>query len=270
MAQTQEWTIQSRQGGMRFVNEWPREGAEWIALLCHGYGEHIGRYGHVAEALRAAGAVVVGPDHEGHGRSEGERALIADYEMVLDDLHAVAAHAAQRHPGLPVALIGHSMGGMIAAEYAQRYGHELRALVLSGPMFGSRAVLAQLLAMDPIPEIPLDPATLSRDPAVGKAYAEDPLVWHGPFKAVTLKAMLAAMAHIESGPSLGVLPTLWIHGEADPLVPLAETRPMMEKLRGTRFEEKIYPGAMHEVFNETNKDEVIADVIDFVRRRLFK
>jgi alpha-beta hydrolase superfamily lysophospholipase len=270
MLDAQEWTLTSRQGGLRYVKVWPRDGAQWIALLAHGYGEHIGRYGHVAEALRAAGAVVVGPDHEGHGRSEGERALIADYDRVCDDLHAVAEKAAQAYPGLPVVLIGHSMGGMIAADYAQRYGRESAALVLSGPMFGTRAVLAELLAMDPVPDIPLDPATLSRDPAVGRAYAEDPLVWHGPFKAVTLKAMLAAMARIESGPSLGALPTLWIHGEADPLVPLAETRPMMEKLRGTRFEEKLYPGAMHEVFNETNKDEVIADVIDFVRRQLFE
>lgn len=268
MAQSQEWTVQGRQGGQRYVKAWPREGAEWIALLAHGYGEHIGRYGHVADALRAAGAAVAGPDHEGHGRSDGERALIADYDPVIEDLHAVAQRVAQQYPGLPMVLIGHSMGGMIAAYYAQRYGRELAALVLSGPMFGTRDVLTQLLAMDPIPDIPLDPATLSRDPAVGKAYAEDPLVWHGPFKALTLKAMLAAMDRVEAGPSLGDLPTLWIHGEADALVPLAETRPMMEKLRGTRFEEKIYAGAMHEVFNETNKAEVIADVIAFVRRHL--
>jgi alpha-beta hydrolase superfamily lysophospholipase len=269
MAPTQEWTFESRQAGMRFVREWPApRQATWIALVCHGYGEHIDRYAHLADALRSAGAVVVGPDHEGHGRSDGERAAIADYDNVLEDLHVVAQRASQAHPGLPLVLIGHSMGGMIAAYYAQRYGHVLHALVLSGPMFGTREMLAMLLAMDPIPDIPLDPASLSRDPLVGQRYAADPLVWHGPFKAATLKAMLAAMERIESGPSFGDLPAFWIHGEADPLVPLAATRPMMEKLRGTHFEEKIYPGAMHEVFNETNKDEVIGDVIDFVRRQL--
>jgi alpha-beta hydrolase superfamily lysophospholipase len=161
------------------------------------------------------------------------------------------------------------MGGMIAARYAQRYGSELAALVLSGPMFGSRAVLEQLLAMDPIPDIPLDPAMLSRDPAVGQVYSDDPLVWHGPFKAPTLRAILRMMDTIEAANAPGDLPMLWLHGATDPLVPMAETRPMMHRLRGSHYEEKIYAGAMHEVFNETNKNEIIGDVIDFVRRHLF-
>lgn len=266
MADFKEWTIQSKKGASRYVREWPHENASWIALLSHGYGEHIGRYGHVADALHAAGAWVVGPDHEGHGRSGGEPVRIDDFGPVLDDLHAVAGRTAGEKPGLPMVLIGHSMGGMIAAGYAQRHGRELAALVLSGPMFGAREVLQQLMAMDPIPEIPLDPGLLSRDPEVGQAYAADPLVWHGAFKQPTLRAMTAAMAAIEAGPSLGELPTLWIHGENDMLVPLDATRPMMAHLRGSRFEEKIYAGAMHEVFNEINRDEVIADVIGFIRR----
>jgi alpha-beta hydrolase superfamily lysophospholipase len=266
MADIKEWSIQSKTGSPRYVRVWPNETASWIALLSHGYGEHIGRYDHVAHALRTAGAAVVGPDHEGHGHSGGEPARIDDFEVVVDDLHLAAERALEEHSGLPMALIGHSMGGMIAARYAQRHGRELKALVLSGPMFGAREVLGQLMALDPIPDIPLDPAVLSRDPSVGKAYASDPLVWHGPFKRPTLQAMTAAMDTIEAGPPLGNLPTLWIHGESDLLVPLEATRPMMAQLRGQTFEEKIYAGAMHEVFNETNREEVIADVIGFIRR----
>ena len=133
-------------------------------------------------------------------------------------------------------------------------------------MFGAREGLTQLMALDPIPDIPLDPAILSRDPAVGQAYAADPLVWHGPFKGPTLKAMMAAMDKIAADPSFGDLPTLWMHGESDLLVPLDATVPMMEHLQGKLFEKKIYPGAMHEIFNETNRDEVIADMIAFIRR----
>lgn len=268
MASAQDWTLQSANGGERHVREWPNPKADWIALLAHGYGEHIGRYDHVADALHAAGAAVFGPDHEGHGRSAGEQALIADFDAVIDDLHAVAVRAGKKHPGRPVVLIGHSMGGMIAARYGQRFGRELAALVLSGPMFGTWELLKQLLAMDPIPEFPLDPATLSRDPAVGQAYAADALVWHGGFKRTMLKAMTVAMEAAEAGPTLGDLPTLWIHGEADPLVPLDATRPMMAHLRGKHFKEKIYPGAKHEVFNEINRDEVIGDVIAFIRKAL--
>lgn len=263
-----EWSFKDSIGEARHVREWANPGADWIALLSHGYGEHIGRYDALAAALCKAGAVVLGPDHRGHGRSGGERVLIEDFEVIVDDLHTVARQARNNHPDLPTVLIGHSMGGMIAGRYGQHHGAELAALVLSGPMFGSREVLAKLAAMNPIPEKPIDPAVLSRDPAVGKAYIEDPLVWHGGLNKPTIQAMMAAMDAIESGPSLDRLPLFWIHGASDPLVPMASTRPMIEHLRGEVYEERIYPGAMHEIFNETNRDEVIRDVIGFVHYAL--
>jgi alpha-beta hydrolase superfamily lysophospholipase len=267
MPETTQWTINGQRGRIT-VQEWPNEHARWLAVLAHGYGEHIGRYGHVAQALHRAGAAVIGPDHQGHGKSEGERAQIEDFEKVVTDLHTVTLQALEKYSGLPVVLIGHSMGGMIAGRYGQRYGDELTALVLSGPMFGGRALVQQLLSLDPIPEIPLDPAALSRDPSVGEAYASDPLVWHGPFKRPMLVAMKRELDIIDAGPSYGNLPLLWIHGELDPLVPLAATRPVIEHLRGDRFEEHVYPGALHEIFNETNQNEVIADAIAFVQRVL--
>jgi alpha-beta hydrolase superfamily lysophospholipase len=269
MGETMQWAIDGQHGRIN-VREWPNEGAQWLAVLAHGYGEHIGRYNHVAEAFRKAGAAVVGPDHQGHGTSEGERALIEDFEDVVTDLHTVTLRASEKYHHLPVVLIGHSMGGMIAARYGQRYGHELAALVLSGPMVGARALVEQLLSLDPLPDIPLDPHALSRDPSVGEAYASDPLVWHGPFKRPMLGAMKRELDTIDAGPSYGNLPLLWIHGELDPLVALASTRPVIEFLRGSSFEEHIYPGAQHEVFNEINRAEVLTDVVSFVQRMLFQ
>jgi alpha-beta hydrolase superfamily lysophospholipase len=268
MEKVMEWMLDSPQGEHRYVREWPNPKAAWIALLAHGYGEHIGRYGHVAEALREAGAAVLGIDHQGHGRSGGERVWIEDFEVVVDDLHRVALTAFDKYPDRPMVLIGHSMGGLIAARYAQHHGAELTALVLSGPMFGARPILEQLVAMVPIPEIPIDPAALSRDPAVGKAYANDPLIWHGAFRHATLNAMIATMNQVQEGPCLGPLPLLYLHGEADMLVPLAATRPVIERLRGAVYESKFYPGAMHEVFNEINRGEVLQDLIGFIRRFL--
>ena len=84
-------------------------------------------------------------------------------------------------------LIGHSMGGMIAARYAQLHGDELTAVVLSGPVIGEFALLDVLLAPDGDLDVAIDVATLSRDDAVGAAYAADPLVWHGPFKRPTVR-----------------------------------------------------------------------------------
>ncbi|MEU7900140.1 lysophospholipase [Nonomuraea sp. NPDC049152] len=247
---------------------WPGEHPRYLAVLVHGYGEHIGRYEHVAAALVAHGAAVYGPDHRGHGRSEGERVLIEDFEDVVTDVHAVTERAMADHPGVPVVVIGHSMGGLIATRYAQRYGDALAALVLSGPVIGTWEAIDVLLSLDEMPDIPIDPATLSRDLSVGAAYAEDPLVWHGPFRRPTIAAFATTMETIAKAGSLGPLPTLWIHGEEDPLVPLAGSRRGIEAVRGDDLTEVIYPGARHEVFNETNKEEALAEVTAFIDRAL--
>src|SRR3954453_3491694 len=252
--------------GHLVVHTWDREDPRYIALISHGYGEHARRYEHVATALVADGAAVYAPDHHGHGLSEGERALADNLEGAVEDLHLVHEQAAADNPGPPGVLIGHSMGGLIAARYGQRYGSELSALVLSGPAVGGNPEIEALAQMDPIPDVPIDPEVLSRDPAVGQAYAEDPLVYHGPFRLETLMGFGAAVAAVAEGGDFGALPTLWVHGEEDALVPVKYTRPAIENIAGEHFEQHIYPGARHEIFNEINRDEVIADVLEFLNR----
>jgi alpha-beta hydrolase superfamily lysophospholipase len=239
----------------------------YVALLCHGYGEHLGRYEHVAVRLMADGAVVYAQDHLGHGESEGERVLITDFERVVEDFHLLHERALDEHPGLPVVLIGHSMGGMIAARYVQRYGDELACVVLSGPVLGQWAALGALLPLAEMPDVPIDPATLSRDPAVGEAYVADPLVWHGPFKKPTVEALANCLSNIAASGSVD-RPLLWLHGEEDQLVPYTGTRTGWPSLAGSQAEEKSYSGARHEIFNETNQDEVLDDVVAFVHRHL--
>jgi alpha-beta hydrolase superfamily lysophospholipase len=265
MADAREWTYDGVQGKLA-ARTWtgPGEPAR-VVLLAHGYGEHAGRYEHVADRLVADGAAVHAVDHVGHGRSEGERVHVTDFEDVVTDLHTLDQAARRDHPGLPVVLLGHSMGGLIAARYAQRYGDTLAALVLSSPLVGSWAAAAQLLALDELPDLPLDITTLSRDPAVGERYAADPLVWHGPFKRPTLQAIERGLEAVAAGPSLGDLPLMWIHGEADPLVPIDGSRAGIEHLRGPHYVERTYPGARHELFNELNADAVLTEVADFVR-----
>jgi alpha-beta hydrolase superfamily lysophospholipase len=242
---------------------WNPDKPKRIVVLVHGYGEHAGRYEHVADRLVADGAVVYAPDHRGHGRSGGEPALIRDMETIVDDVAVVVDRARGEHPGLPVVAVGHSMGAIIASRLAQRLGDGLAGLVLSGPGIGGNPAFEQLLAMDPIPDVPIDPAALSRDPAVGEAYVSDPLVYHGPFKRQTLEALFGGIAAVAEGGRL-TMPLLWIHGENDPLVPLAGAREAVARIRGDRYEERIYEGAMHEVLNETNKHEVLDVVAGFV------
>lgn len=265
MYPTRQWSFTGARGPIH-AQAWDAEGSlpRYVAVLCHGYGEHIGRYEQVAEDLLAHGAEAYGLDHIGHGRSAGERVHIEDYDDVVADLHTLIAHAAHENPGLPLVLIGHSMGGMIAARYAQLHGGDLAALVLSGPVLGSWHVLTDLAAVEEIPDTPLDVSTLSRDPEVGRIYTEDPLVWHGPFKRATVESMQRAVDAINAGGDLGDLPTFWVHGGDDQLVPVEPSRAGIEAIRGSRLIETVLPEARHEVFNETNRDEVLGLVTSFI------
>ena len=265
MADSREWTYEGLKGELVARTWTGGDRPTHVVLIAHGYGEHVGRYEDVADALVRHGAMVFAVDHVGHGKSAGERVLVEDFEDVVTDLHGLDGKARQESAGLPVVLLGHSMGGLIAARYAQRYGGSLAALVLASPVVGRWSAAEDLLGLEVIPDTPLDPTTLSRDPAVGERYSADPLVWHGPFKRATLEAIRRAVESIANGPTLGDLPLLWIHGEDDQLVPIEGARTGVEHLRGSRFVAKTYPESRHELFNELNSDEVIADVTDFIR-----
>jgi alpha-beta hydrolase superfamily lysophospholipase len=163
-------------------------------------------------------------------------------------------------------MIGHSMGGALATRYAEAHPGELAGLVLSAPLIGSWAPAIQLVGLDEMPEVPIDPATLSRDPAVGEAYAGDPLVYHGPLLRATVAAALTGLLNIALDADRVTGPVLWQHGADDELVPIEGTRRGIALLGNADVEERIYPGARHEVFNEVNRDEVLADTLAFVDR----
>ncbi len=245
------------------VGRWPADHPTRVIVLVHGYGEHIGRYGHVAEGLRARGSTVVGPDHVGHGTTAGDRVLVEDFETIVDDVRAVVV---ETRGDLPVVMVGHSMGGLIATRYAQRHRDDLAGLVLSGPAVGLTPVFGAWLAAPELPSDPIDVATLSRDAAVGEAYASDPLVWHGGWKRPTLEAWVAAEEAIAAGPGFEELPLLYVHGAKDQLVPVVLARPVIERLAGPDSELHVLDGARHEVFNELGKQQTIEIVASFAER----
>ncbi|OLT28309.1 lysophospholipase [Nocardiopsis sp. CNR-923] len=270
MITTREWALAGGPdgSGRLAARAWaPAEGEPtWLAVLVHGYGEHLGRYEHVAADLVEAGAAVYGADHRGHGRSSGERVLIDDFSGVVEDVHRVITQARTAYRSLPLVLIGHSMGGLVAARYAQTHPEAPRALVVSSPVLGRWEVLEALSELREIPDVPIDPDTLSRDPGVGAAYAADDLVWHGPFKRPTIRAMLTELDRVRQAGRVGTMPLLWLHGSDDSLVPIAGSKSGVDSLAGSDVTVRVFPEARHELFNETNRDEALAEVIRFAHR----
>lgn len=246
---------------------WEGENPAAIVVLVHGHGEHGGRYDHVAGALvESADAVVYAPDLLGHGESDGERVLVDDFDDYVSDVRSMVKVARDAHPGKPLGLIGHGLGGIIATRYAQEFPTELDALVLSAPLIGGNPDFQGLLDQDPFPEVSIDPELLSREPQVAEAYVADQLVWHGPIKRATLATTVEAIGKVAAGSGLGTIPALWIHGDEDQLAPLELTRAAIGLIGGEQMDETVYPGARHDLFNETNRGDVIIDVVRFLER----
>jgi len=237
-----------------------------IVQIIHGYAEHGGRYEHVAAALAATGAVVYADDHIGHGRSDGERALITDFDHVVDDLHYLSVIARGEYPGIPLVLVGHSMGGLLAGLTAERWPSEVSGVAFCGSVLGDWAWLRDVLQQSQIPEVPFDPMSISRDPAVGAAYAADPLVYHGQYKRGLLEAEAKALDRFQDGIAQLVMPILFLHGTEDPFVPFQRSLEAVEEMPAVDKTIHILEGARHEVLNESNRDQIIRYLTDWVKK----
>jgi alpha-beta hydrolase superfamily lysophospholipase len=251
-----------------YYRVWDAEQPRATIVLAHGYGEHSGRYEHVGDALAAAGFTTWALDHHGHGQSAGDpRASVRSVGAAVDDLDAFVdlVQADDASPS-PYFLIGHSMGGLIATAYAEKHQDRLRGLVLSGAAVAVNDALAALQDMEEIPEVPLAPF-VSRDPEVVKDYENDPLNYLGPMP----REMIAAFTEIvdvRDHLSTITLPVLVMHGEADALVPAQASEDIAATVGSTDVTLKVWPGLYHEIYNEPERNEVIATTVEWVGAHL--
>jgi len=246
-----------------------------LILVTHGVAEHAGRYHHVADVLVGLGLRVAIPDHRGHGRSEGKRLLARDMSEFTTDLETL--RKLEVVDGRPTYLLGHSMGGQIALDYALDHQSSLAALILSAPAVLPGDDISPLLMKvakvlgKVVPGLPgqkLSSASISRDPAVVKAYDEDPLNFRGALPAGIGGAMLRTMDSFPSRlPSLK-LPLLVLSGTGDTIVNPEGSR-LVARLAGSSDKTlKEYDGLYHEVFNEPEKELVLGDLADWLKAHL--
>lgn len=305
-------TLTTPDGTVLHLHRWgPSAGrpVRAVVVLAHGMVEHAARYAHLGERLARAGYAVSAADHRGHGRTvlagggpEGLAHLGDEqgFAAVVDDLLVVLEEEQGRHPGLPVVLIGHSMGSFVARAFAARHGDRLDALVLSGTagdpgvagLLGERLARLECRLRGPRARSPLMEALtlgpynrgfrpartrfdwLSRDEAQVDAYVADELSGgHGT--AGFYRDLLTGLRWV-SEPSTAArmprdLPVLIVSGEVDPVggaKAVAEVAGLFRTAGLTRVDTKVWPQARHEVFNEINRDEVEDHLVDWLDRQV--
>jgi alpha-beta hydrolase superfamily lysophospholipase len=268
-----EGTFPSAAGGTVYWQRWEPATTKAVVVLAHGLAEHSGRYAHVAGRLNDSGYALYAVDHWGHGRSEGTRANVERFSFVESDLGTLLSKAREEHPGLPVFLLGHSLGGLIALDYVVTRGESgLTGLVLSGPAVDTsagsgiqKAAAGVLSRFAPnLGVLDLDATAVSRDPAEVKKYVEDPLNHLGKIRARTgAEALLAVQRVVRGLPALK-LPLLVMHGTEDRLAPVAGGKLVAEQAGSKDKTLKLYDGLFHEIFNEPERDAVLGDLVGWL------
>ncbi|RZV36216.1 MAG: alpha/beta hydrolase [Chromatiales bacterium] len=246
-------------------------------LLAHGLGEHSSRYTHVAEHLTRRGFAVHTLDHYGHGKSDGLPGYVERFSVYLDGVAALLEKTQKEHPGQPLFLIGHSMGGLIAAAFLLERQNAFRACALSGPAIKSdqapHAIVIALIRLIAIlaptaPLIQLDASGVSRDKSVVDAYMRDPLVHHGKLSARLLSEMSAAMKTTLARAAEIRIPIILMHGDADQLTAPSGSVELHDRIESDDKTLKLYPGLYHEIFNEPEQDAVLAEMSGWLEAHL--
>lgn len=256
---------------------WLPEGkATGVVVLIHGLAEHAGRYASVAERLAGERYAVYALDLRGHGLSLGRRIYMNSFEEHLADVGQVIRQAQAEQPGLPLFLFGHSMGGLIAASLAADHitgicgvAVSAAAIQLHGdvfPMLRWLALPASLL-LPTIRVVQLNFNMVSRDPKAIASMENDPLVYQGHIPNRTAGEMLRAGFEIRQTAAGIEHPLLILHGTADAITDVEGARQLYQRAGSFDKTLKLYDGLYHNLLDEPEKDQVMADLVDWFNRR---
>lgn len=266
-----ETSLTTPDGVRLSLREWPCDRPRGTVHLVHGLGEHVGRYEHVAAALNAWGWRVVGHDHRGHGRSGGPRGVLPAADTLLRDLAQVIDTVRSARGG-PRVLLGHSLGGLVAARFVAEglqdrpadWHRGTDALVLSSPALdaGLNPLQAALVAVlgRLVPDLALgnglDPAGVSRDPAVVQAYLADPLV-HDRLTPRLVRFIVDAGELVRSFAPRWRVPTLLMWAGSDRLVAARASAAFAAAAPVSLVTAQEFPALFHEILNEPERAQVL-------------
>jgi alpha-beta hydrolase superfamily lysophospholipase len=245
-----------------YYQYWMPEGhPKAILLVAHGFAEHSGRYGNVVNHFVPRGYAVYALDHRGHGKSDGERVQVDDFHDYIKDLKTFFDIVHQKNPATKIFLIGHSMGSVISLCYCLEYQSELAGLITSG---GGLVRPGDPPMQPPPPGQSLPVTMLSRDPVVIAAYVDDPLVYHGPVpQGHAMRNKMRELAAQVPNIHLPVLIMAGAGGEDGP-----RGKVLFDLIGAKDKTFKPYAGLLHEIFNEPEYPQVMADMEEWLKNHI--
>ncbi len=250
----------------------PAQEPRAILMVCHGLGDHSGRYGNLVRVLNSHDIAIYAHDYRGHGRSGGQRGHIQSWDELLSDLKMIHNQARVNHPDLPCFLFGHSLGGVLALDAALSNPSAYQGVIASAPALIQTAISPGKIHLSKIlgrffPNISmrsgLDPAGLSRDPQVVQDYRQDPLVHDRGTPRLAVES-LAAQERVLANGHLLEIPLLLIHGQADPLIPLTASRLFFQQVTHPDKTLLEYPEGYHESHNDWHWEKAMKDLADWI------
>ncbi|HEV7644378.1 MAG TPA: alpha/beta hydrolase [Pyrinomonadaceae bacterium] len=264
-------------GGLSiFTRTWrPVETARGVVVISHGFNSHSGQYFWVAEQLTAAGLAVYALDHRGRGKSDGERFFVEKFTDFTEDLAAFIQMAKAENPGLPVFLLGHSAGGVIACGYTIEHQSEIAGLICESFAFKLPVpdlVLAALKGVSYLaPHLhvfALNNKDFSRDPAVVESMNNDPLIKGESQPAETAAEMIRADQMLEKCFPMIKIPVLIIHGTEDHATKPSGSQFFYDTAGSADKTLKLYEGHYHDLLSDVDKEIVMADIQHWIDERI--
>jgi acylglycerol lipase len=266
-------TITAGDGTQLYARHWEPAAGEVraVVVIMHGLKDHSAHYASLAARLVGGGYSVHAFDLRGHGRSAGPRVAPRRWTDYVDDLDRFLTSVEAKHPGKPVFLFGHSMGGAIAALTAERHSPKLAGLILSGPALAVDAppllIAATRMSGALTPSFPafkLNNKDFSSDPAVVKAMDEDPLISQPPAPAKTAKGLIDGIEAIWTGIDQLTMPLLALHGSRDRLTAPSGSRALIATAPSTDKSLHIYAGFFHDLLHEPGHQQVEDDLVTWL------
>ncbi|MFO1142655.1 MAG: alpha/beta hydrolase [Amaricoccus sp.] len=263
-------------GGLRIhYRSWLPEGPpRAVVAICHGVNSHGGQHAWTAAQLVDRGFAVYAVDLRGRGQSEGERFYVDDIAEYVADIGGVIRIAKERHPGLPVFLLGHSAGGVTACSYALDHQDEIDGLIcesfafqVPAPGFALAAIKGLSHIAPRLGALTLKMKDFTRDPVALKALEEDPLTKGETQPAATVAALVRADERLHESFGQITLPVMILHGTDDHATVCKGSEYFFEHAGSADKTLKIYDGYYHDLLNDLGKEAVMADVLAWIEAR---